>query len=109
MIHITVSPKKFQLRIKGHAGYNEHGKDIICASVSYAFYNLAQVMLDYINLGLLCKAPEQKDNKGNSSLKVIPKKEYESNVQICFATIARGLEVLSLQYPEFVDFKLNEH
>ena len=108
MVHITVSPKKFQLRIKGHAGFEKEGKDIICACVSYAFYNLSQVMLDYESLGMLCKAPKLKDNKGNSYLEVMPKREYESNVQIVFATVARGLEVLSAQYPEFVDFKLLE-
>ncbi|MBR5826834.1 MAG: ribosomal-processing cysteine protease Prp [Clostridia bacterium] len=109
MIHITVSPKKLQLRIKGHADYAEPGKDIICASVSYAFYNLCQVMTDYTELGLLCKAPKMKDCSGNSFIEVIPKKEYEKNVQIVFSVIARGLEVLATNYPEFVDFRLLEY
>jgi uncharacterized protein YsxB (DUF464 family) len=36
MINVTMteSGKKLSLRIEGHAGYAEEGKDIICASVS---------------------------------------------------------------------------
>lgn len=109
MIKISVNPKKYQLSIKGHAEYSESGTDIICASVSFGFYTLAQSMLDYFGMGMLCKEPDMKDNKGNSAIKVIPKKEYESNVQICFATIVRGFEVLSIQYPEFVNLKITEH
>lgn len=53
---IEVSVKKMdanrekQIEIKGHAGYAEHGKDIICAAVSIlsqAFLSTLSDMLDY--------------------------------------------------------------
>ena len=33
-IQIEWSKEKFELNVVGHAGYAEHGKDIVCAAVS---------------------------------------------------------------------------
>ena len=33
-IQIVWSKEKFELNVVGHAGYAEHGKDIVCAAVS---------------------------------------------------------------------------
>lgn len=106
MIHITVSPKKYQVRIKGHAEYAEPGKDILCASVSYAFYNLCAMMLKFEKNGMLCKSPRMKDNPGNSFVEVVPKEIYEGNVQLCFMYFTEGLQSLMAQYPEFIDLKV---
>ena len=40
----TESSKKLSLRVEGHAGYAEHGKDIICASASILAYTLAYIV-----------------------------------------------------------------
>ena len=108
MIKISVAPKRYKIKIKGHAGYADKGADILCASVSFAFYNLAQVMLNFYNEGFLCKEPEMRDNEGNSVLEVIPKKEYEAHVQLCFAYFTEGINALYAQYPEFVSLKVTE-
>lgn len=31
---ITITHKNNQITVRGHAGYAEHGKDIVCASIS---------------------------------------------------------------------------
>ena len=108
MIKISVAPKRYKVKIKGHAGYGERGTDIICASVSFAFYNLAQVMLNLYEQGMLCKAPEMTDNEGNSRLEVIPKAEYEAHVQFALAYFTAGVSALDAQYPEFVKLKVTE-
>ena len=108
MVKVSVSPTRYKVKITGHAGSAEKGSDIICASVSYAFYNLCQMMLELEAMGMLCKKPKMKDNEGNSALEVIPKKEYEAHVQLCFMYFSKGIEVLDAQYPEYVSLKVTK-
>lgn len=37
-------------RIDGHAGYDEHGKDIVCAAVSSAAYMVVNTISDIMNI-----------------------------------------------------------
>jgi uncharacterized protein YsxB (DUF464 family) len=43
-VTFTESGKKLSLRLEGHAGYAEHGKDIVCASASILAYTLASIV-----------------------------------------------------------------
>ena len=43
-VTFTESGKKLSLRVEGHAGYEEHGKDIVCASASILAYTLASIV-----------------------------------------------------------------
>lgn len=109
MIKISVAPKRYKVKIKGHAGYGDKGTDILCASVSFAFYNLAQVMLNLHAEGMLCREPKLCDNEGNSTLEVIPKAEYEAHVQFALAYFTEGIKALDAQYPEFISLKVTEN
>ena len=42
---------ELSLKVEGHAGYDEEGKDIVCASASILAYTLAQ-MLSYYEGGV---------------------------------------------------------
>ena len=46
MITVTFTEKgeNLSLRLEGHAGYAEHGKDIVCASASILAYTLASII-----------------------------------------------------------------
>jgi len=43
-VTFTESPEKISLRVEGHAGYAEHGEDIVCASASILAYTLASIV-----------------------------------------------------------------
>ena len=43
-VTFTTEGKKLSLRLEGHAGYEEHGKDIVCASASILAYTLASIV-----------------------------------------------------------------
>ena len=43
-VTFTETPEKLSLRLEGHAGYAEHGKDIVCASASILAYTLASII-----------------------------------------------------------------
>ncbi len=49
MIKVTFTEegKKLSLRLEGHAGYAEHGNDIVCASASILAYTLASIVGAY--------------------------------------------------------------
>ena len=46
MIKVTFTEEgeKLSLRLEGHAGYAEHGNDIVCASASILAYTLASIV-----------------------------------------------------------------
>ena len=46
MLKVTFTEKgrKLSLRLEGHAGYAEHGNDIVCASASILAYTLASIV-----------------------------------------------------------------
>ena len=46
-VTFTESAEKLSLRLKGHAGYAEIGKDIVCASASILAYSLATIVGDF--------------------------------------------------------------
>ena len=43
-VTFTESGQKLSLRLEGHAGYAEHGRDIVCASASILAYTLASIV-----------------------------------------------------------------
>ena len=49
MINVTFTERdeKLSLRLEGHAGYAEHGRDIVCASASILAYTLATIVGDF--------------------------------------------------------------
>ena len=91
---------EYVLEVKGHADYTkEEGKDIICAGLSILFYTLAEIldenreMLETLNYEM---------EKGEGTLIVTPKKEYQGNVQIMFLTVLTGFNLMATNYPHNV-------
>lgn len=97
MIDIRIQKKDgaYDIRIKGHSGYAEEGKDIMCASASVLLYTLAEnikrnpCVIDY--------AEEFK--KGNSRIFFTFRGERE--VPTITTTIERGFVMLQREYPEY--------
>lgn len=106
MIEITFDPKNYELKVEGHAGQAEHGHDIVCSAVSILFYTLAE------NLSrseeMLKKHPIINIEDGNGYIKCRPKKEYIGNIALIYRTVLVGLELLTGQYPEYINFKVME-
>ena len=93
--------------IEGHANYDEHGRDILCAAVSV----LSQTTL--IALNKVCGVDEEslsfsvENDRGY--LKVSISKELEKEIRykadIVLETMIVGIEDLSEQYPEYIKFR----
>jgi len=101
MINVEFNPIEHEVTVKGHAGYDEEGKDIVCASASALLYTIkhslekAVEMLENDTLKLSVK-------KGDASIRCTPKAEYEANVDVIFWTVLNGFEALAEGFPEYV-------
>ena len=104
MINITFNPKTLELEVKGHAGQNEKGKDIVCSAISILFYTLGQTLLD--STEMLEEAPIVKNYDGEGYIWCSPKVEYEGNIATIYRTILIGMQMVAEEYKNFVKFTL---
>jgi uncharacterized protein YsxB (DUF464 family) len=80
---ITVKVTKNSIKTTGHADYNEHGKDIICASVS--------ILMQTLELRCITSL------KDNGFMIV-----YTDDKQ-ALELIAEGLKLIANNYPQYVE------
>lgn len=91
------------LSIKGHAGAAEEGRDIVCSSVSILAYTLAEYVSQCFESDKLKKSPIIILKKGRGSVTSVPKKEYYDDIRQGYALIEIGLDLLSHNYPQYVE------
>ena len=103
MINVTFteSGKKFSLRVEGHAGYAEVGKDIICASASILANIFAVTILE-------CDEAIEVDSivdlaSGDTTIECNCKNE-ETYVKVAnaFHYTKLGYALLAHNYPQYV-------
>ena len=94
---ININVKKNEIIVKGHAGYDNYGKDIVCASVSSIIYttvngifNIDKSAIEFIDENELLKITILKSDK-------ITKILIENMIGL--------LEDLENQYPENIKIK----
>lgn len=101
MIEVKFNPIKHEVSVKGHANFDEEGKDIVCASASTLLYTIktclekGEEMLQEGSLKLSVK-------KGKAKVSCVPKESYEGNVDVIFWTVLNGFEALAEAYPDYV-------
>ena len=96
---------EYTLEVKGHANYGEEGKDIVCAAVSVLYQTAAAVLEE--NKTML-KSLNYDQVKGDSTLTVTPKDEYQGNVQAILITILTGFNLMATNYPHNVKLVIGE-
>ena len=104
MINITFKPETLEVDIKGHAGQDEKGKDIVCSAISTLFYTLAKSITD--SKSMLAKNPVIKYKDGNGYIQCKPKKEFEGNIVRSYWTILTGFEMVADEYKDFVSLHI---
>ena len=80
---ITISFTDDRLEARGHAGYDEPGKDIVCASVSILIYTF----VEYYDADILTDTPD---------CMIVD----TSNCDTSF--IKKGFEMIQEEYPDYV-------
>ena len=91
------------LHVKGHAGSNAPGHDIVCASASILAYTLAQNIKMSEERGHLKYEPKLKLKEGDSIISCRAKdEEAYSELLHTFLVIQTGYAVLAHNYPQYV-------
>lgn len=80
---ITISFTDDRLEVRGHAGYGESGKDIVCASVSVLVYTF----VEYNDADILADTPDSM---------IIDTMDFDTSF------IQKGFEMIQEEYPDYV-------
>ena len=99
MIKVNVkynNNKVYELVIKGHAGYDVHGKDIVCAAVS------SMAITTVNNIIALDDSVDYEENSGLLIIRV--KSDTEVNNKL-LDNLVRMLTELKEQYPKNIEIR----
>ena len=98
MIKITINNKELinEISIKGHALYDEYGKDIVCAAVSSIVTTTINAILRIDNASI-----EYKEKNG-VYIKVLKHSEV---IDILLINLIDLLENLEKQYPKHIEIR----
>lgn len=95
---IKVNIKKNHIEIKGHAMYDDYGKDIVCASISSIAITTINAILRLDN-----KALKYQQNDGFLSIDILKESEQTNTLILNMIELIKELEK---EYPKNV--KVNE-
>lgn len=94
------------MTVKGHAGQNKKGHDLVCASASILAYTVAQT-IKYIHAqGGLKKKPRIELNDGDALIVCKPKEEYYAEALHTFFVAEVGFSLLANNYPQYVELDM---
>ena len=104
MITVTFKEKgnKLSLRVEGHAGYAEHGKDIVCASASILAYTVTQFVMESEHSGDLESPAEIRLESGDTLISCEPCEDTYYAVQNVYLFAKMGYAILANNYPQYV-------
>lgn len=95
--------KTIGLKVTGHAGQAENGKDIICASASILLYTIAQYATFAYERHYLKKKPMVTLDDGDAEVIITPKTEHYGEALHTFFVAQIGYTLLARNYPQFVE------
>ena len=103
MINISIIRDKkgfiWQFTVKGHAGYKESGKDIVCAAVSVTAYNAVNALEE---LAGLKDFYSDKDGYMRCSIQEDIQEGSKEIARIILETMAIGYKQIQLSYRKYV-------
>lgn len=104
MIKVIYVRDYHRVSIVGHAGSDEKGKDLICASASILAYTLAEYVKrvkgeDKVKFDLTSL------EEGDAIISCSPYDEYKAEVEAVFDALCRGFEILAEDYPENISYE----
>ena len=95
-----------ELRVNGHAGFRELGKDPVCAGASVLAMTAAQCAEVLYDCGRLQKQPVVNVRDGHVRIVLKPKPERFREADLMMSTLAVGFHLLEESYPDHVSFKM---
>lgn len=105
MIEVIYYRDRHRVTMKGHASFDEMGKDIVCASASTLLYTIA-TFVNNMKEARHTKSPIIKLENGDAFIECDVASKYKSHVMLVFDAICGGFELLSRQYPQNVSYEM---
>lgn len=109
-VHIKIDKDKREcsLSVKGHAGYADKGKDIVCSAASILAHTTAHCVEDMEHAGDLAEAPTIDMSEGECDIVLQTKPNaFEVSVRF-FYTINKGYALLAKCYPQYVEYIVDD-
>ena len=90
------------LKVSGHAGFAEQGKDIVCAAASMLAYTLGQTVINMHANDQLAEEPVMEFASGDAAITCTPKDEYRELTDAAMWVIENGARCLEATFPDYV-------
>lgn len=103
MINVLYDPETITLRLTGHAGSAEAGKDLVCAGASALICALAGACEGHQADGRIASV-ESKLLPGDALVHVKPTKDAPDLARLVVESFVFGFQMLAESYPEYVRF-----
>ena len=98
MIRVTYDRNNLALAVSGHAGFDEVGRDIVCAAVTAIEYTLVAAMEG--TRGFCAIMPQKND--GGADVLSFSARLGRRRARLLFDAAAGGIRLISEAYPENV-------
>ncbi|MGF3066761.1 ribosomal-processing cysteine protease Prp [Facklamia sp. P12950] len=110
MIQVQISLSKEGQEVKeiemtGHAGYGEHGQDIVCAAVSSQVISVENSLYQLLQVPVETTVNEMEGGYLKLVLPWIEQKKLKHDVQLLMRHLILALEVTEQAYPEYIQIK----
>lgn len=112
MIYIVVDKSSNErvtaVEIIGHAGYAEHGQDIVCAAVSAISIGAVNSVEKLLGINLQATIDE---DKGSLQWYVpqVTDKSLDQQLQLLMRAMIETLEMIEVEYNKFIEIKIRKN
>ena len=104
MTKIEYNRQDLKVTIKGHSGYAEQGKDIVCASISSLAYALGKYVDKAYREGKAYFKPTIKLDEGDAEISITIRGTFEYETRLVFDAMCEGFKLIANTYPDNVEF-----
>ena len=105
-VEFTSKGNKLSLKLQGHAGQAELGRDIVCSACTILAYTTAQVVKNESETGGLEATPKIDFDNGNATIICKPTRDRFEAVYNAFAVVQTGFSLLAHNFPQNVELKM---
>ena len=95
-------------RVSGHAGYDEYGLDIACASVSSAVELSANLITEIFHISADVKVSEDADNAVTLKIAETCEEDQKQNASKVIEGLKLHLELLSEEFEKTIKTEISE-
>ena len=97
-INVSKSRKQYLIVLKGHAGFDMSGNDVVCHGISMLGFTLLQALLDAEETGLLRNLSQRIDD---AEIEASFEPVNRGKVDVILDTILCGFRLLQTRYPDY--------